>query len=149
MEYSIYYDEVKSCDRLRGPGLRVTLLISGCKLHKFTDHTLEEVVSELSNEYYAGISFDGDDPLNNENRESIKDIVRTLKAVFGDSRSICLYTDYQIEDIVGLNDPVVNELMDYVDTVIERKLNKRTYLVHHNKDGDSFHLVNNEVSLER
>ena len=180
MEYNMNYGLVKKVDMLDGPGLRVTLFVSGCcnrcpgchnpqswdpKFGKqFTEETLTEIVEELQNNYYAGFTLCGGDPLYPSNRSGVRDISRTLKAVFGDTRSIWMYTGYILEDIIAWNDPVVNELFDYVDVVLEgpyiEKLkspdrpwvgssNQRIFKVDHRKDGNHFILADNKDTAKQ
>lgn len=175
MEYNMNYGGIKKVDMLDGPGLRVTLFVSGCcnrcpGCHNpetwdpnygkpFTEDTLTEIVEELQNNYYAGFTLCGGDPLYPSNRQGVCDIARTIKACFGDTRSIWMYTGYTIEDIVIWNDSVVNELFDYVDVVLEGPFieelkspekpwvgssNQRMFEVDHCKDGNHFKLVENE-----
>ena len=177
MKYDIHYGGLKFVDMLDGPGLRVTLFVSGCcnrcpHCHnpetwdpnygkQFTEDTLTEIVNELKNDYYKGFTLCGGDPLYPANRENVCSIARTLKAVFGDTRSIWVYTGYTIEDIIAWTDPVVNELFDYVDVVLEGPYieefkspekpwvgssNQRMFKVNHCKNEDRFVLVENDIA---
>ena len=179
MKYSIHYGGLKFVDMLDGPGLRVTLFVSGCCNcckncqnqetwdpnygKQFTEDTLTEIVNELKNEYYKGFTLCGGDPLYHANRKDVCNIARTIKAVFGDTRSIWMYTGYTIEDIDAWDDPDVNELFDYVDVVLDGPYieelkspekpwvgssNQRMFAVSHCEDGNHFTLIENEISRE-
>jgi len=175
MEYNMHYGLIKYVDMLDGPGLRVTLFVSGCDnkckgCHnpeswdpnfgkEFTEETLTEIVKELQNNYYKGFTLCGGDPLYPANRQAVCNIARTIKACFGDSRSIWMYTGYALEEVQSWNDPVVNELFDYVDVVLEGPFieslkspdkpwvgssNQRMFEILHCKGNNTFKFVENE-----
>lgn len=122
-------------DMLNGPGLRVTLFVSGCsnncpdcqnpETHDplygnvFTNETMKEIVSVLSEGYISGLTFCGGDPLYHSNITPVCDIARTIRAVFGDTKNIWLYSGYTLEEIKKIENPDIEELFDYVDVLLE------------------------------
>lgn len=179
MEYNMHYGLIKYVDMLDGPGLRVTLFVSGCDnkckgCHnpeswnpnfgkEFTEDTLTEIVGELQNNYYKGFTLCGGDPLYPQNRQGVCNVARTIKACFGDSRSIWMYTGYTLEEIQSWNDPIVNELFDYVDVILEGPFieelkspdkpwvgssNQRMFAVDHCKGINKFKFVENENNVK-
>lgn len=137
MGYKMNYSGIKKVDMLNGPGLRVILFVSGCsnkckgchnpETHDpsygkpFTEDTLTEIVEELQNSYYSGFTLCGGDPLYPSNRKPVCDIVRTIKACFGNDRSIWAYTGYTLAQVkqMCLSDPYVKELISYIDVLLE------------------------------
>ena len=73
------YAEIKNCDIANGPGVRVTLFVSGCTHHcegcfnqetwdfqygqPFTQKTQERILTELAKDYIAGLTLLGGEPL--------------------------------------------------------------------------------------
>lgn len=129
------YGQLKFCDMLDGEGIRVTLFVSGCSNNcsgchnpethdpcfgeKFTENTLKTIVDELSKPWYKGFTLCGGDPLYPSNRESVKDIVLTLKAIFGESKDIWMYTGYTLSEIESFKDNAVNDILNNIDVLLE------------------------------
>ena len=77
------YQNITHDDLLNGKGLRVVLWVSGCAHHckgchnpitwdpndglEFDESAKQEIFNELSNDYIAGITFSGGDPLYPDN----------------------------------------------------------------------------------
>lgn len=119
------YKLLKERDTLNGPGLRVVLVScygdsDSCK--PFTEDTLTEIVAELDSiDDYNGFTFSGDDPLSDINYKTVRDISRTLRAIFGNSKSIWIYTSRSIQSVLELNTPDMKELLDYIDVIVNGK----------------------------
>ena len=124
------YGEIKYTDIANGPGVRVSLFVSGCRNRckgcfnpetwdfdfgkKFTLSTLTDILIGLEKPYISGLTILGGDPLEPENLPTVTTICRTIKTINSD-KSIWLYTGYLYEDFQNL------ELFDYVDVVIDGK----------------------------
>lgn len=127
------YHNITKDDMLNGDGLRVVLWVSGCnhncpgchnpQTHDpnsgllFTQETFMEIITELEKEHVSGVTLSGGDPLFPSNRESVLDIVKTIKHLYP-NKTIWLYTGYDWNDIYGL------PLMKYVDVVVEGRFIK-------------------------
>lgn len=132
------YSSLRFADMLHGPGPRVTIFISGDNEDgtEFTEDTLIDIVHELNNEHYVGFTFFGH-PLDECNRNRVRDVARTLKAVFGDEITVCLYSGTTLKDIQSMEDPVVSEMLDYIDLICESE-NSRFFEVHHYINDNEF-----------
>lgn len=124
------YGEIKYTDIANGPGVRVSLFVSGCRNRckgcfnpetwdfnfgkKFTLSTLTDILIGLEKPYISGLTILGGDPLEPENLPTVTTICRTIKTINSD-KSIWIYTGYLYEDFQNL------ELFDYVDVVIDGK----------------------------
>lgn len=92
------YAEIKRVDVANGPGVRVSLFVSGCT-HRckncfnpetwnfkygspFTVHTEEEILEYLKPDYIKGITLLGGDPLEPENQEGLLPLLRKIKERF-------------------------------------------------------------------
>ena len=67
----MFYSDIKTCDIANGPGVRVTIFVSGCTHHckgcfnevtwnfqygrEFTEDTIEEILQALAPDYITGI----------------------------------------------------------------------------------------------
>jgi hypothetical protein len=112
MEYSVHYDKLNFCDKLCNyPGLYITLSINETG-NLFTEDTLSSIVNKLSNNEYNGFIFSGNF-LHTSVKESVCDIARSLKALFGDKLLIYLHTEeVNPEDC---SDSSLDELLSYAD----------------------------------
>ena len=106
-------------DMLNGDGIRVVLWVSGCEHHckgcqnpitwnpdegiEMTTKELEEIYTELSKPYVAGITFSGGDPLHPANRSQVKLLVEYIRKQFPD-KTIWIYTGYTWEEIKDNNE---------------------------------------------
>lgn len=164
----MHYGQIKLADMLDGPGLRVTLFVSGCSNNckgchnpethdpyygkEFTDETLSSIIIELNNSYYSGLTLCGGDPLYPSNRESILKIVRAVKDNF-QNKTIWMYTGYTLEEIQSWNDTVVLNILNYVDVLLEGRYieslrsptrpwvgssNQRIFSIEHTESGNKF-----------
>ena len=75
----MYFGEIIKCDIADGPGVRVTLFVSGCTHHcegcfnpetwdfqygqPFTQAVFDEILKALSPDYIAGLTLLGGEPL--------------------------------------------------------------------------------------
>lgn len=107
------YIKIDTCDLNNGDGVRVTLWVSGCTLRcngchnastwdfnagqKFTEKTIEEILSLLSDKFISGLSILGGEPLAPHNRETVLELCEIVKAKFP-NKDIWLWTGYDIID---------------------------------------------------
>lgn len=102
------YIGLNTCDTANGPGVRVSLFCSGCRVHckgcfnkeswefcagkAFTAETVETILKALSEPYVRGLSLLGGDPLEPENEPVLLDLVNAVRAKFGDKKDIWMWT---------------------------------------------------------
>lgn len=122
------YGTIKRTDIANGPGVRVSLFVSGCRNHckgcfnpetwnfdygeEFTASTIREILTALEPPHITGLSVLGGDPLEPENQEDVSCLCAWVKTSYP-SKTIWLYTGYRFEDVAHLH------LMRYVDVVVD------------------------------
>lgn len=122
------YGAIKKIDVANGPGVRVSLFVSGCRNHcrgcfnpetwdfnygqPFTRKTEDEILKALSPEWIQGLSILGGEPLEPENRERLLPFVKRVRSTFPE-KDIWLYTGYVYESIQD------EEILKYVDVVVD------------------------------
>ncbi len=122
------YGAIKKVDIANGPGVRVSLFVSGCRNHckgcfqpetwdfdygqPFTKETEKEIIKALRPSWIQGLSILGGDPMEPENQETLLPFLRSTKEELP-GKDIWLYTGYRLEDVS--NSP----LLPYVDAVVD------------------------------
>ena len=112
------YATIKPIDVANGPGVRVSLFVSGCTHHckgcfnseawdfnygkPFHTQAEEEIFSALSPDYIEGFSLLGGEPFEPQNQEVLLPFLRRLKEKFP-NKSIWCYSGYSFEEIIAGN----------------------------------------------
>lgn len=124
----MYYGRIKKVDIANGPGVRVSLFVSGCRNHckgcfqpetwdfhygqPYNRFTANEIVKALSPEHISGLSILGGDPMEPENITEVTTLCYLVKKLYPD-KTIWLYTGYRWETLKDL------EIMKYIDVMVD------------------------------
>lgn len=132
------YATIKNCDIANGPGVRVSLFVSGCT-HRckgcfnevawdfdygqpFTQETINEILKMLEPPHIAGITLLGGEPFEPENQPALLDLLRHIKAKMP-QKSIWAFSGYLFErDILaGRLGPkaITEEIVSYLDVLVD------------------------------
>ena len=130
------YIGLNTCDAANGPGMRVSLFCSGCTLHchgcfnpeswdfcagkPFTEETVASILRALDEPYIRGLSLLGGDPLEPENQGTLLALVEAVRARFGTSKDIWLWTGRRHEKVKDL--PLVKAIDVLIDGPFVEKL---------------------------
>ena len=103
------YATIKSCDIANGPGVRVSLFVSGCRHHckdcfnpetwdfaygkPFDDAVMEQILAMLAPGYIRGITYLGGEPFEPENQPALLELSRRIKAKYPE-KSIWSFSGY-------------------------------------------------------
>lgn len=124
------YIELDRCSVNNGTGIRCVLFVSGCE-HKcvgcqnkdswsytcgkpFTNKEKQYIINYMKSNLVDGITFSGGDPLAPNNRKDVLEFASVLKNMFGNTKTIWLYTGYKYEELS------INDLVD-IDVLVDGK----------------------------
>lgn len=122
------YAQLREFDTANGPGVRVSLFVSGCTLkckgcfnpeswdfnagEDFTDKTTARIIELLKRDYITGLSILGGDPFEVQNIEAVTNLCKAVKAAVPE-KSIWLWTGRKYENYA--NQPI----MAYLDVIVD------------------------------
>lgn len=129
---------IKNCDIANGPGVRVSLFVSGCTHHckgcfneiawdfgygePFTQETVDLILQMLSPDYIQGLTLLGGEPFEPQNQGAVLDLVRQVRQRYP-QKSVWAYSGYLFDkDILpgrlGDSD-VTQELVSLLDVLVD------------------------------
>ena len=112
----MYYGNMKYNDIANGIGVRTSLFVSGCRHHckgcfqpqtwdfdygkPFTKEEEEKIAASLREDYVAGLTVLGGEPMEAENQEALYPFLKQIRQEFPD-KSIWIYTGYLWEELTA------------------------------------------------
>ncbi len=134
------YAVIKKFDIANGPGVRVSLFVSGCR-HKckncfnseawdfgygkpFTEDTVKEIITALSPSYIEGFSLLGGEPFEPENQGALAELLAEIKQKLPEKTVWCytgfLFDTQLLEGRVG-NVETVRKMLSNIDVLVDGK----------------------------
>ena len=134
----MYYGALKKTDIANGPGVRVSLFVSGCTHcckecfnpetwdfsygEEFTDRVRAEILKALSPDYIQGLTILGGEPFEPENQRVLLPLYRDVRE-HRPKKSIWVYTGYTLErDLLQESRARINitdEILSMVDVLVD------------------------------
>lgn len=129
------YAEIKNCDIANGPGVRVSLFVSGCTHHcpgcfnevawdfgygkPFTRETEDEILDMLRPDYVRGLTLLGGEPFEPENQGAVVGLLRRIKQELPE-KSIWAFSGYLFDkDILSGRLGDTREYLSYLDVLVD------------------------------
>ena len=126
------YAALKKFDIANGPGVRVSLFVSGCRHHcrncfnreawdfdygrPFTSETEKEILTELDKSYITGLSLLGGEPFEPENRGRLISLLEKARKRNSEKNVWC-YTGFVYEELTG--DVTAERLLALIDVLVD------------------------------
>ncbi len=123
------YSVIRPLDIANGPGVRVSLFVSGCSRRckgcfnpetwsftygeKFSSETFLELYRMLGNPNVKGLSILGGDPFEPANRECVETICALVALYFQGKKDIWVWTGYSFEEVKDA------PAMKYIDVLVD------------------------------
>ena len=132
------YAEIKPFDIANGPGVRVSVFVSGC-IHRckgcfnevawdfnygkpFTNETVEYILRLLQPDYIKGLTVLGGEPFDPKNQLYVLELIRAVKEKYP-NKTIWCFTGYVFDkDIVTYKigtKALLTNLLKYIDVLVD------------------------------
>lgn len=132
------YATIKNCDIANGPGVRVSLFVSGCT-HRcpgcfnevawdfdygepFTQETIDAIIGMLKPDHIKGLTLLGGEPFEPQNQPAIVELLRQVKKELPD-KSIWAFSGYLFDKdiLAGRLGPweITKEYLSYLDVLVD------------------------------
>ncbi len=129
------YATIKNCDIANGPGVRVSLFVSGCT-HRcpgcfnevawdfqygqpFTQETVDTILNMLKPSYIKGLTLLGGEPFEPENQVAVVELLRQVKKTFPE-KTVWAYSGYLFDrDILSGRLGDTSEYVSYLDVLVD------------------------------
>ena len=133
------YATIKKRDIANGPGVRVSLFVSGCT-HRcpgcfneiawdfgygepFTKETEQELLEALAPDYIKGLSLLGGEPFEPQNQGPLVEFLRKMRETYP-QKTVWCYSGYTLEQLQG-DQPcrarcdVTDEMLEMLDVLVD------------------------------
>ena len=132
------YATIKNCDIANGPGVRVSLFVSGCT-HRcpgcfnevawdfsygepFTEDTIELILKMMEPAHIKGLTLLGGEPFEPQNQKPIVELLRQIKTNYPE-KTIWAFSGYLFDRDIWpgkLGDPAITrEYISYLDVLVD------------------------------
>lgn len=132
------YATIKNCDIANGPGVRVSLFVSGCT-HRcpgcfnevawdfhygtpFTQQTIDEILELMKPSHIKGLTLLGGEPFESQNQGPIVELLRQVKAAYPE-KSVWAFSGYLFDkDILAWKlgpREITEEYLSYLDVLVD------------------------------
>lgn len=126
------YLDIKRCNMVNGDGLRTVIWIAGCDRKcpgcfspythdfqagmEFDDAAKAELVKDLSEDWCAGITWLGGEPLHPINFPEVLALAKEIREHYPD-KTQWVYTGYTYNEII--NNTIMSEILNYIDVLCD------------------------------
>lgn len=129
------YSKLEKADLVNGPGVRVSLFVSGCRLNcsgcfnktaqdfkagqEFTQKTIDEILALCENEFISGLSILGGEPLDEKNIKDVVELSQEFREKFGSSKDVWLWSGFTLEELRARGSYFVDVVLEEVDVLVD------------------------------
>lgn len=134
----MHYGNIKECDIADGPGVRVSLFVSGCRHHckgcfnpetwdfeygeLYTEETQEKILKLLAPGYIKGFTLLGGEPFEPENQRELVKLLKRIKEEYP-GKDVWCYSGYLYDaDLAeggSVYTEVTEEMLSYIDVLVD------------------------------
>lgn len=134
----MHYGAIKNCDIANGPGVRVTLFVSGCTNkckncfqpqtwdfnygEPFTEETEQKIIEMLKPDYITGLTLLGGEPFEPSNQRALVPFVKKVREAYP-NKTIWAFTGFTLERLNTIGDhcncEVTKEFLSLIDVLVD------------------------------
>ena len=134
----MYYGAIKKNDIADGPGVRVSLFVSGCRHHckgcfqpqtwdfcfgrPYTKETQKELLDAMAPFYVKGLTVLGGEPFEPENQRDLYPFLRLFRERYP-GKSLWIFSGYTLEEMLRpgahANTEVTEKLLGLADVLVD------------------------------
>ena len=142
----MHYGAIKSCDIANGPGVRVTLFVSGCTNHcpgcfqketwdfeygePYTEKTQADIIRMLEPNYIEGLTLLGGEPFEPQNQRGLVPLLREVREKYPE-KTIWAFSGNTDEEITTPgahpNCEVTDEMLSLIDVLVDGRFVQALY----------------------
>jgi len=132
------YADIKQYDVANGPGVRVSVFVSGCTHYckgcfneeawdfnygqPFTEETVATIIRYMEPSYVKGLTVLGGEPMEPQNQPAVLELLKKVKESYPE-KSIWMFSGYDYEkDILGRmweEVPETKEILSCIDVLVD------------------------------
>ena len=131
------FADIRGIDVANGPGVRVSLFVSGCTHHckgcfqpetwdfsygqPFTEETEQNILDSLAPTYIHGLTLLGGEPMEPNNQRALLPLLRRLKAEYP-NKTVWCYSGYTYEELTGVSRArceITDEMLSLMDVLVD------------------------------
>lgn len=125
--------KINPCDIANGPGVRVSVFVSGCRRHcpgchnaeawdfgygePYTEKTRDYILKLLEPGYIDGITILGGEPFEEENAAELLELV--WQVYEKTRKSVWIYTGYMVDDLIEHENETVRKLLMSAEILVD------------------------------
>ncbi len=135
----MHYGTIKKYDIANGPGVRVSLFVSGCRHHckgcfnaetwdfdygmLYTDKVELEILEALKPGYIQGFTILGGEPFEPENQAELVGLLRKVREVYSE-KDIWIYSGYTYEELTDPDNKAchgenTDDMLSMIDVLVD------------------------------
>ena len=130
------YAKIKKTDVANGPGVRVSIFVSGCHHHcegcfnseawdfnygnDFTEDTIKEIIEAMNHDYITGLSLLGGEPFELINQKGLLPLLKKVKEVYPE-KTIWAYSGFLYDELKEMDYPETKEILSLIDVLVDGK----------------------------
>lgn len=129
------FAKINAHDIANGPGVRVSLFVSGCRRHcpgchnpqaqnfdfgcYYDFHTNNRVMEYMEPDYIDGLTVLGGEPMEPENVLGVSVLLNFIREHFGDTKNIWLYSGFTFEELISRGEEYTNDILSMADVLVD------------------------------
>lgn len=134
----MYFGALKNTDIANGPGVRVSLFVSGCTHHckecfqpetwdfsygeEFTQATVNNIIKLMAPDYIRGITILGGEPFEPSNQEVLVKLIRDIKKNYP-NKDIWMFSGYLLDEELWSESRArceyTDEILSMIDVLVD------------------------------